>query len=486
MAEPAPLHPGRGRAASCAALLALFALLPGCAEPTREPKSLVSLPSTFSASGTAPLPEEWWRPFADEGLNALVAQSLAGNFTLKAAWNRLAQAQAAARKTGAAQWPTLDGSAGMTRTGREQALAAGTGTDRTFQTTYALGLSAGYEIDLWGRVRAAQDAASLQAEATAHDLRAAALSLSGQVASSWYSLIAQKQQRDLLQQQVDTNAKYLKLVEGRFRRGEVSATDVLQQRKLLASTRTEKADVQAAIETLEHRLAVLTGQVPGRATLPAGAALPTLPPLPATGVPAERMHNRPDVRAAFLRVRASDRSTAEAIANRFPRLSLAGSTSTSALKPSLLLEEWLASLAANLAAPLFDGGKRRAEVARSRAAAAENLHQYGQTLLAAVREVEDALSQEAQLEQTVRGLRHQLALSTGTVAQLVRSYRNGTVDFLRVLDELKTQQALQRRLLSARAQRLQQRIGLCLALGGGWDLQRPEADPTTEYGGFDQ
>ncbi|MEF8788218.1 MAG: efflux transporter outer membrane subunit [Planctomycetota bacterium] len=439
------------------------------------------------------MPGKWWRALEDRKLEKLVNDALDDNFNLKTAWDRLDQARAVARKQRASLWPQLDGSGSGSRTVQESEGAsfitqstipqAGGGAERTYSDEFTLGLSARYEVDLWGRVQAASDAAELSARASAQDVRAAALSLSGQVANTWYRLVTQRAQLELLKDQVETNRRYLRLVRLRFNKGNVSATDVLQQRKLLDSTRTDRARARAELETLEHQLAVLLGKPPGNTDVPGEAELPDLPPLPDTGVPARWLRRRPDLRSAYLRVRSADRQVAAAIADQYPRVSISANYQTTAAEPSELLQEWFASLAGNMTAPILDGGRREAEVDRTRAAAAEALHNYGQTLLTGIRDVEDALSSERQQRDVLKRLRKQLRLSDRTVEQLLRKYRNGTVDFLRVLDELRTHQQLQRSVLSARYQLVQDRINLYRALGGTWNLDRPEGTAGTSTTG---
>ena len=453
----------------------LLAVCVSCASRPPEIANPTDLPEAFSASGQATNRPRWWESFRDPAVTGLVESALDGNFSLKSAWDRLDQARAVARKAGAERYPQLDGSASGGRTARETNLAG-----RDYEDEFTLGLTASYEVDVWGRVRATHDAAVLRREASREDLRAAAISLSAQVASTWYRLVEQRSQLKLLDRQIATNERYLELVELRFRKGDVSAIDVLQQRKLVESTRTEKARVQAELENLRHLLAVLIGDPPTKTGLPEKVTFPELPELPETGLPAVWMTQRPDIRSAYLRVRASDRDMATAIADQYPRFSITARGQSTAVEPGALLEEWVLSLAGNMTAPLIDGDRRNAEVDRSRAAASESFHVYGQTLLESFQEVEDALTNERQQQKTVRGVRQQLDLSNRTVEQLLRRYRNGTVNFLRVLDELRTQQQLQRTLVGARAQLVLDRIDLHRALGGGWDLDRP-ADVPAEF-----
>lgn len=471
--------PGRPTALLCLCVVLLLSI--SCAGQPREISTPVQLPEGFSETGSEAVPDRWWAALDDPRLAGLIERALDGNFSLKAAWDRLDQARAVARRQGAALWPQLDGTASASRSVRETELPGE--DERTYGDEFSLGLTASYEVDVWGRVRATRDAARLSADATEQDLRSAALSLSAQVANVWYRLVEQQAQLDLLDRQIQTNESYLSLVELRFRKGEVSALDVLQQRKLVESTRTEKSRVQAQVETLRHQLAVLTGAVPKNVDLPDKAELPELPRLPETGVPGRWVKQRPDIRSAHLRVQSRDRELAAAIADQFPRFSISGRFQSTAAEPSQLLEDWLASLAAGMTAPLVDGDRRNAEVDRARAAASESLHDYAQTVLTGVQEVEDALTNERQQRKAVDGVRRQLALSNRTVNQLWQRYRNGTVNFLRVLDELRTQQQLQRSVLSAEGQLVRDRVDLYRALGGAWQMERPEdisANPFAE------
>ncbi len=457
-------------------------LLTSCARQEHQVQTPIEPTDTFSREGKTDMPDRWWTALEDTRLNELMGQALKENFDLKGAWARLDQARAVARKEGATLWPQLDATASAAHVVQERDADSGSGasggsstdTGRTNENEFSLGLQATYEVDVWGKVRAATDAARLNAQASAADVDAAALSLTAQVANAWYQLVNQRAQFDLLEQQIATNKRYLELVTSRFQKGAVPVTDVLQQRKQIEAIRTDRERVQAELQTLRHQLAVLLGRTPSQPSFPEKADLPELPSLPDTGVPAEVLRQRPDVRNAYLRVRAKDRSVAAAIAEQYPRFTISGSFTTAATEPTALLEEWVAKLAGNMTAPLLDGGRREAEVARARAAAAESLYKYGQTLLTAVREVEDALSNEQKQRRALAGIRRQLRLSKQTLQQLGRKYRNGAVDFLKVLDEQRRYQTLQRQALTAHVRLVQDRINLYRALAGTWDLERPE------------
>ena len=205
--------------------------------------------------------------------------------------------------------------------------------------------------------------------------------------------------------------------------------------------------------------------------------MPALPPLPETGLPAEWLRRRPDLHAAYLRVRAADRRLAVAIAEQFPQVSVSADAAASGESLRDLFDNWLGSLAANLAAPIFEGGRRRAEVQRARAEAAARLHQYRQALLAALAEVENALQREEHQRRFLESLRRQSELSEKAVGQIRENYAKGAADFTRFLTTLISHQRLERIHLQARRDLLLVRVGLCRALAGPWELTPPAEPP---------
>jgi len=451
------------------ALLCLaLAATPSCRVPAPTATTPVGVPKAFSATGKVAPPAQWWTVFGDKHLDALMARAVAGNLDLLTAWDRLAQAEATARRAGAEMVPSLTGTASASRTRTKTRPGGGASANN-----FALGLASSYELDLWGRVRSTRDAAALAARASREDVTTTAMALAGQVAATWYRLVDQRGQLALLDQQVRTNTEYLELVTLRFRRGQVSAVDVLQQRQLLESTQAEKVQAESARQVLEHQLAILLGQPPTAKAAPADGALPALPALPATGLPADLVQKRPDVRAAFLRLGAANQDVAAAVADRFPAVSLSANAQTTDDKVHDLFDNWLASLAANLTAPILDGGRRVAEVARTRAVAAERLHAYAQAILTSLQEVEDALVQEQRQRELLASLERQLDLASRSTTQTRDRYTKGAEDYLRVLTVLQSYQRLERNVLAARRALIEFRIDLYRALGGGWGLTRP-------------
>jgi len=437
-------------------------------------ESPAEVPAAFSAGGEAAMPLQWWTAMDDPALSRLVEEAFRGNFSIRQAWDRLDQARALAEQADAPLLPSVDGTAEASRTGLRTKPAA-----RTYTTDVGFGLSASYEVDLWGRVRSTADAARLDAYASTQDLQSAAVTLTARIAEVWYQLIEANEQLRLLDEQIATNEKYLELIAARFGQGLVEASDVLQQKELVEETRGERVLVESAVAVLEHQLAVLLGRPPKGLAVDASPTLPDLPPLPATGLPAALLRRRPDVRAAALRVQAADRRVAAAVADQFPRLSLTASGETSAAEMRDLFDNWLAVLAANVVAPVFDANRRGAEVQRTRAVVSERLNAYGQTVLESVQDVEDALVQEAKQARYVESLGKQLELARESTNRVRDIYSTTGQDFLRYLTTLLGYQQLQRTHLSAERNLVLYRIDLYRALAGGWTLPRPSRAETT-------
>ena len=445
---------------TCAVIIALGVSSLGCGGSTVEVDSPVDLPASFTVDGSADLPTRWWQLFEDVDLDGLVDRALAQNLTLEIGLNRLEAANATARREGASVYPTLDGSARF-----DYAFAPEPQGGESFSLSFATS----YEIDVWGRLRAGRQAASHDAWARQEDLDAAAISLTADIATTWYQIVEQRGQLALLEEQRLIDESVLELVELRFGLGRVDAQDVIRQRQKIESSRADRLRLQSNIEVQIHRLALLLGESPAEFDLPDTATLIDEPALPVTGIPSELIQQRPDVRAAYRRVLAADRRVAAAIADRFPRLSLSGSLSTSTSLESVFVD-WIGNLGANLLGPIFDGGRRSAEVDRTRAVAAEALNNYGQTILTALGEVEDALSRDRYQLELIESLELQFELATESLERARDSYQRGGVQFVTVLDALTSQQAVQRSVLSARRDLLHYRIALCRALAGPWDL----------------
>jgi NodT family efflux transporter outer membrane factor (OMF) lipoprotein len=442
----------------------------GC-KTQMDPSDLpVETPDRFTASGTDVIPDQWWTAFQDPELNAVIDSAMQSNFTLRTAWERLNAATATADREAGAFFPTLDASA----TGE----VSRTRNDFRENETVDLGLSSVYELDIWGRIRSAVDAERFRAEATFYDYQATALTLSAQIARTWYRLADARSQLQLVRDQIETNQTVLELLKNRFEIGIIRGVDVLRQQQLLESTREQESYAESRVRVLENELAILTGRTPHNAMNVNPNLIEDLPTLPETGIPAELLQRRPDVKSSLARLQASDRDLASAISSQYPRFTIRGNASTAAESADDLFNNWALSLAGNLLAPLFQGGELRAEVDRNEAVRQQRLFEYGQNVLTAMREVEDALALETTQVRSIRHIERQLELANQSYRQLRVEYLNGGGNYLDVLTALEGIQQLRRDFLTARLILVEYRISLYLSLAGSFETERETKDST--------
>lgn len=492
------------------------------APPERMTAELPLADSFAMYERTTPSPDRWWEQFNSEELNGLIEEALVGNFTLQQAYARLVQAAGIAKQAGALRLPDLNytGDASVSRlhtdTGESTSVAdrlqqvnstiqqanellsllqgaaeepgdgstpgsgggAATGGggapseepyERTFTTrSYRFGLASSYELDLWGRVRARHKAALLDFEASREDVYTAMLTLAFEVTLRWLDILSSKQGIALVQEQLEANRTALELMELRYRNGLATALDIYQQRQIVAQTETVLPLLEARLQTLQHELAILLGKPPRTALGLEDEVLPRVGGTPESGLPADLLAQRPDVRATGLRLRAADWQVSAARADRLPTIRLTASASYGSEEWDLVFDNWMATLAGSLTGPIFDAGRRRAEVDRTRAVADERLAAYRQVVITAVQEVEDALVNEIKQEEFIEALTMQLEAARASYREALARYRKGLNDYLPVLSALINAQSLERSLVQARHDQLIFRVQLHRALGGTW------------------
>ena len=453
----------------------LFLMIGGCKHPVREPAMPVQIPDSFSATGTEPLQDQWWRAFKDNELNGLIEKALRDNFNVQTAWDRLAQTEAFARQTEASLWPQANLMGEVGRTRRE--------TDGTvsYSSLYSVGVAAGYEVDLWSELRSTQRAAWLDVRAQRDALDTAALTVAASIANTWYQLAEAKALVRIARDQIRTNQDVLKIVTVKWRKGAARAADVYRQRQLVASTEAQLITAEETVQLLQYALSVLTGEKPALTWQQTSIEAPELPSLPVLGVPADVLLRRPDVRRGYRQVQAADQRLAAAIADQYPRISISAYAETSStVKVSDLFDDWLANLAANAVQPLFDRDLRKAEVQRQKAIVSERLHAWSQTILDALEEVEGALTRERQQIQLIDNLERRFELARLTYQRNQESYIKGQVDYIRVLESLESLEALERNITTARRTLIQRRIDLYRSIAGSCDLTQPALAQITE------
>ncbi len=409
-------------------------------------------------------PEKWWKSFGEPELNNLIDQALAGNFTLKQAWARFKQARAIHMKTSSSLFPYINFDENAS-----SGIAKKKATD-----SYSLGLFAGYELDLWGKIRSETAAAEFEKTAAKEDFHAAGLIIAARVAELWINIISQKMQTELLKKQLKTNLIYLELIELRFKNAMVSALDVYQQKQVVEGIRSKLPIAASKKRILMNELAVLTGNFSYGDIAIKKAVLPHMPEVPYPGIPARLLAMRPDVKAAGLRLLAADWRISAAKADRLPSLFLSARAAFETDKLNFIFDNWFIRFAENLAMPLIDGQRRKGEVDLKIAMADEKLWAYRRIVYNAIKDVEDALVIEQNRKEHIEAIKRQMDAAENALKQAGERYLKGLSDYLPVLTQILAVQNLERNLIEQKTLLILDRIRLHRALGGSWPLETEE------------
>lgn len=446
-------------------------LLAGCSLVPAYETPNVELPAGWEGAGAptqpvaatqlAPVSAQWWSHLGNDELDRLMAEALAANPELDAALQRIRQARASLRSTGAALSPTIDALGSVSE---EVSRQNGRSDDRN---AYAGQLEVSYELDLWGRNRAAVQSATEALAASQYDHDALALVVQAEVASAYVGALAAKDRLAIARSNLELARALLDLIEVRYAEGRSSSLEVAQQRLEVASQEAAIPELERQLRANETALAILLGRIPQgfHVSAPSLATL-TLPQIDA-GQPADVLTRRPDIARAEAELRAANADIGIARAAFFPTVDLSLSAAVSGMltagNPTTA-----ASLASGLVAPIFSGGRLEGDLERTEARFAELAANYRQSVLLALQEAENALvavdsaaRRADRLDEAVLQARDAFGL-----AQL--RYDAGAVDFISVIDAQRSQLSAEDSLIQAQLDRYAAAIDLFRALGGGW------------------
>jgi len=437
-------------------LLPLFALA-ACAPQVATSKIDTStLPARYDAS-EPPVPEvasSLKTLFPSSELAGLINRALSRNPDLRASYARLEEAGFNTRRTRASLYPSLDAST------EASSSDLGTQPDR-FSTT----LDAQWELDVWGRIQSGVTAASRDQAAIAADYAAARQSLAAQTAQAYFNLVAASQLVDLNERSLKSFESTFNRVERRFERGLANLGDVDLARTDIENTRASLAARNNQRDQAARRLAALTGDYPNARRQ--AANFPTLAHSVPAGIPSQILLKRPDLDAAYQRIRAADARITVAHTDLYPRFSLtaSGGQQSSTLKDLANANFSVWSFAANMTAPLLDGGARRSDLRAANARAQQAYASYQSAVLKALGEVEDALGSEGALASREASTQRALNAALSAEDSVRRNYEAGLLELLSLLETQRRAFNTEESLINIRALRYQNRVALALALG---------------------
>jgi multidrug efflux system outer membrane protein len=451
--------------------VALSALLGACSLVPDYMRPATPAPARFAAapaSAPAQWPSAaWWHGFGSGELDALMDEAMANNGDLGAAASRITQAEAQVQVANAALYPTL--SAGATGSRSQSATAV------VAANNFRASASAAYQLDLFGGNVAGADAAVQRLTSSTFDRETVRLTLIGTVASTYFQVLALRDRIALSEDTLANANEVLRLVETQGQIGTVSDLELAQQRSAVASAQSGLAVLRGSERTTLNALAILLGRAPDGFDVTARSLDSlTLPPVLA-GLPAELIDRRPDLRKAESDLRAANFDIGSAKAARLPNLSISFERGTAAATTGALAGPgtWLYSLAASLTAPIFAGGRLEGAQRVSEARLDELRQSYRQTVLVALRDVENALVTTDQTERQTGFARTALEEAQRAYRLAELRYRAGTATFLTVLDAQRTVFGNNDTVAQAMLGRFTSTVTLYQALGGGWQPPAP-------------
>jgi multidrug efflux system outer membrane protein len=415
--------------------------------------------------------DRWWRVFNDPELDRIAEEALTNNLDIKRATAAVLEVRAQLVETRADRFPTVGIDADAQR---QQRPVIGIIPGQTFSTTstsYTLSLPATFEVDLWGRLARAEEAARANLLQAEENRRTVAQTVVADSISLYLQMESLERQIDITKKRIESFRRSLTLVESRYKRGLSPVLDVRQARRVLAGAESILPILQQELGITQQQLAVLLGHYPE--TRPPRHQpddyYNRLEPIP-PGLPSEILLRRPDLRAAEAQLKSLNAQVGVNKASRFPRIALTGSYGYSSAELNQLLkpESELWSIAAGLAQPLFDAGKLKAGQRAAEARYQQGVAEYAKAVLNAFAEVEGAfLTREEQLKRRVYVVNFVVnARAAQRVAEI--RYARGLVDYLTVLDTQRTRFQGEIDLVEVDFAILNNRVTLHRALGGGW------------------
>lgn len=459
------------------ACLVLLGLLVGCATAP-EKVEVEGLPTraewSVATETNAPVAGAWWGELGSPGLVQVVEHALRENHDLRQALARVDAAVAQARIAGADAYPQVG--FGFDAARQQQVFIGlpipGQGNDplQTRFNSYAANFNLSWELDVWGRIRAGQSAALADVQASEEDFVGAMHSLAARTARAWVALVSAEQQLRLANATEQSFSITAAQVGARYERGLRSALDY---RLSLNNAAVAKALVslrRRELQVAQRQLEILMGRYP-EGSLAGDYSLPELAHDVPTGLPSELLERRPDLISAERRLAASISRVKEAKRALLPRISLtaSGGRTSSELEDLLDNKYSMWALAGNLAQPLFQGGRLRANVKLNEARAREALEAYHSIVLRAFGEVEVALASESQLRQREIDLVEARRQSSEALRLAEERYFAGLIEFVTLTESQRSAYNAESEVITIRRQRLENRIDLHLALGGSFD-----------------
>ena len=445
--------------------------LASCAVGPDYTRPVVSLPDVFVEGSTetvSAMQPAWWTLFGDADLNGLVDKALINNRDVQIAAAQVEEAEAVLRQANASIFPQIDLAASATRS-RVSTLAAQPVITAPIRDDRRIAASTSFEIDFWGKLRRASEAARAQALASAYGRDVVMLTLAGTTTQAYFSLRSLDAQITALTSSVKTRGETYDVVKSRVDAGFASDLDLNQSLGARADAAAQLKELARQRALIEHQLGTLTGKLDLKISAGSLETLP-VPPIPPAGLPSSLLDRRPDIRVAEQNLISANAQIGVAKAALFPTISLTGAYGghSSALDTLFNSGARIWSAGFGLALPIFDAGRNAAKLDQTEARQKQSLASYQNTIETAFREVSDAISNVRQSGAAEADLQVRLDAAKKSLALATIRYDSGYVGYLDVLDAQRTANEAELALVRNRQSRLAYTVDFMKSLGGGW------------------
>lgn len=453
-------------------LLALALLLSGCAIGPNYVRPTVDTPSTFR-NQAAPAPAKsladlpWWDIYKDETLKELIVAALTNNYDLRVAISRVEQSRAVAAQSRGSLFPQLG-----YQYSAQRALTPGvTNPDLLTENSSSAGLTAAWEVDLWGQLRRLHESDRAKLLATEDVRNGVTMSLVGEVAQAYFELLALDLQLDIANQTTNSFGESLRIFSERFAGGVASELETSRAEASLASAAAYVPDIERQISIKENQINILLGREPGPVARQTTLNKQYMPPKVPAGIPSSLLERRPDIRQAEQELRAANALIGASKANYLPKIDLTGLYGK--VSPDLNAfssdneRNWSASGTAT--GPLFEGGKLTAQVRQAEATRDEYKLAYEQKVLNAFQEVAAALISRDKMDAVRVQQEHAVTALQTAVRISSERYVAGKADYYEVLEAQQQLFPAQNSLAQTQLNQLLAIVQLYKALGGGWE-----------------
>jgi multidrug efflux system outer membrane protein len=462
--------------------LCLMLPLGGCLLSGDKPDPALDIPQAYDRGPKNPVVAEaavpsldWWRGFRSKELSEVIEEARAANLDIAAAVARIVQADAQARIAGAPLLPSVGLNGSATRSRSSQTLGGGgSGGGGSVRNDFSGSLTASYEIDFWGKNRAALRSAEEIAVASRYDREVVGLATVVATANAYFQVLAAQDRLRVARGNIASATRVLNLIQQRLNAGTASALDTAQQESLLNTQRATIPPLEQTLTQNRNALAVLIARSPERVRIRGGSLRSIATPRVTPGLPSELLAQRPDIREAEANLAAADANVYNARAQLLPSITLTGEGGyeSAVLKTLFRPESAFYNLAAGLTQPIFEGGRLLGNVDLQKGKQDELLQNYRKAVISAFSDVENALDAIRQTALRERLQRNAVMSSRRAFEISEQRLRQGTIDLVTVLQTQQTLYQAEDALVQGRLDHVLAVVSLYQALGGGW-LPKP-------------